>query len=132
MLSKEQQEATLAMDAYERARNELEQAEHDLQLQIDALYTPETKAKIESLREQFAIKTKPITDAVTQAEAKLKQAVVGLGVTFDGNKYQAQFVKPSVSWDAKSLDGFAIAHPEIKQFRTEKPASVRVVAKKKK
>ena len=52
---------------------------------------------------------------------------LGHGVKAEGGT--ASWVKPRITWDTKRLDGYAVVHPEIEQFRKTGKASVRVRVK---
>lgn len=66
-------------------------------------------------------------------EDEIKARVVAAGRTVSGTSLQAVFNKGRVSWNTKGLDGYALANPQIKAFRTvgQPYASIRAAAKKK-
>jgi hypothetical protein len=51
-------------------------------------------------------------------EEHIKQRVVAIGATVKGENGTAVYNGGRVSWNTKGLEGYALAHPMIKQFRT--------------
>lgn len=45
------------------------------------------------------------------------EAVVGKGESVKGELLQAVFSKGRTTWDSKKLEGFALAHPELKELK---------------
>jgi hypothetical protein len=70
---------------------------------------------IESLQEQ-----------ASEMESYVKSDVLSLGCSFKGSRLHAVWSKPRVSWDAKGLDGYAVANPAILAFRKEGEPSVSI------
>ena len=68
-----------------------------------------------SIKEEF----QPMIDAANQTKDTLldeiKTEVLSAGVTAKGTRIMAVWNKGRESWDAKKLNGFAMAHPEILQ-----------------
>ena len=91
---------------------------------LDEIYTVEIKARIAEIEAEFATKTEGVTENIAALEAEIKQAVVTHGASVKGSIFHAVFVKGRVSWNTKSLDGYAIAHPELLPFREEGAPSV--------
>lgn len=60
------------------------------------------------------------------AENRVKASVNLLGETVKGEHLQAVFSDGRVTWDTKEMDGYAAAHPEIKQFRNVGKPSVAI------
>lgn len=48
---------------------------------------------------------------------QIKTAVLKHGETIKGNRLQAVWNKGRTGWDTQGLIGFAVAHPEMEQFR---------------
>ena len=85
-----------------------ELAEAELEIPIDALWQ------------------RPHRIAVAELEAEIKDAVVNQGATVKGEFLMAVYNKPRVSWNTKGLDGFAVAHPEVKAFQSFGKPSVTI------
>ena len=91
---------------------------------IDAIYTAEIKARVAEIEAEFAGKTEGVNTNIAALEAEIKQAVLTHGASVKGSFFHAVFAKGRVSWDTKSLDGYAAAHPELLSFRKEGEPSV--------
>ncbi len=91
---------------------------------IDAVYTAEIKSRMAEIEAEFEEKTEGVNANIATLEADIKAAVVEHGASVKGAVYHAVFSKGRVSWDTKSLDGYAAAHPELMTFRKEGEPSV--------
>ena len=93
---------------------------------LDEIYTAEIKARMAEIEAEFATKTEGVTANIAALEAEIKQAVVTHGASVKGSFFHAVFAKGRVSWDTKSLDSYATAHPELLTFRKEGEPSVSI------
>jgi len=93
---------------------------------IDQVLTPEIKEKLAEIDAEFDPKVDEIAQQKSMLEAAIKQEILQAGRTIKGTYHSFVWSKPRVSWDTKALDGYAAAHPEIAQFRTEGSPSVSV------
>jgi len=93
---------------------------------LDAIYTAEIKAKMAEIEAEFSTKTEGVAANIAALEAEIKQAVITRGASVKGSFFHAVFAKGRVSWDTKSLDGYAAAHPELLTFRKEGDPSVSI------
>ena len=93
---------------------------------IDEVLTPEIKEKLAEIDAEFEPKIEQLLQEKSQLEAEIKDEVLNAGRTKKGTYHSFVWSKPRVSWDTKALDGYALAHPEIAQFRTEGSPSVSV------
>jgi len=91
--------------------------EMDKQAVIDTVLTPEIREKLAEIDTEFSFQKKAVQDSIDQAEIEIKEAVKEAGETIRGKFLMAVYNKGRVSWDTKSLDGYAAAHPEVAQFR---------------
>lgn len=91
---------------------------------LDEIYTAEIKARMAEIEAEFATKTEGVTANIAALESEIKQAVIAHGASVKGLLFHAVFTKGRVSWDTKSLDGYATAHPELLSFRKEGEPSV--------
>ena len=94
------------------------------QRMIDAILTPEIKAKIAEIEAEFSGKSEVVSEKIAALESEIKEAVKLNGASIKGQFLQAVFTKGRVSWDSKSLDGYLKAHPELEEFRKEGEPSV--------
>jgi len=93
---------------------------------IDEVLTPEIKEKLAEIDAEFEPKIEQLLQEKSQLEAEIKDEVLNAGRTIKGTYHSFVWSKPRVSWDTKALDGYALAHPEIAQFRAEGSPSVSV------
>ena len=92
----------------------------------ESVMTPEIKAKLLDIDAEFAPKIAAISDSINPLTAEIKQAVISIGTSVKGAFLYAVWAKGRVSWDNKSLDGYALAHPELNTFRKEGEPSVSI------
>jgi len=86
---------------------------------IDAIITPEIKKNLALLDEQFKNETDTLQSRINVLDLDIRTAVKKLGTSIKGSKLHAVWNKGRVTWNTKTLDGYAAGHPEIAQFRTE-------------
>lgn len=98
----------------------------DKQALIDSVLTPEIKARIADIEAEFTDKTATVSENIAALESEIKQLVVANGSSVKADFLHAVFAKGRVSWDTKSLDGYAAAHPELLTFRKEGDPSVSI------
>ena len=100
---------------------------------MDSVLTPEICTQLEAIDEEFAPGIGAITSKAAELEVRIKEEVIVHKETIKGSQLQACYSKGVRSWDLDKLDGYAVAHPEINQFK--KPAkpsvSIRKVAAEK-
>lgn len=70
-------------------------------------------------------------DRIKTLQDQIKAAAVHFGTGFKSGFYRVDYVQPSTSWDGKGLAGYAVAHPEIWAFASQKPSFARLVSLKK-
>ncbi len=117
---------------FERKSNELEiqdllDALADLQTQLYAIAHP-FEEQIAALEQQLTEETAEVAGQIIALQKAIKRAVITHGATIQSARLRAVYIQPRVVWDAKRLDGYAEAHPEIKVFRKLGDPSVRIVA----
>jgi DNA-binding TFAR19-related protein (PDSD5 family) len=93
---------------------------------IDSILTPEIRAKLQEIEDEFSEKAEVVTENIAELEEAIKNAVKVSGASFKGQYLQAVWSKPRVTWDTKSLDSFSTSHPEILRFRKEGSPSVSI------
>lgn len=76
------------------------------------------------VEEEFSYQFDSLREKIAALEAEIRRDVLALGETVKANGLQAVYMKGRVSWDAKSLDGYALGHPELFAFRKEGEPSV--------
>lgn len=93
---------------------------------VDSILTPEIRAKLQEIDIEFQEKTETVNQNIAELEEAIKNAVKVTGESIRGQYLQAVWSKPRVSWDTKSLDHFAVSHPEILSYRKEGAPSVSI------
>jgi hypothetical protein len=93
---------------------------------IDTILTDEIKKQIADIEAEFAEKSVTVNEKIAEAEAAVKTAILEHGASVKSDFLHAVWVKGRISWDTKSLDGYAVAHPELLGFRKEGEPSVTI------
>ena len=114
------------LDRLAEYQSQRDAANIEKQALIDEVYTPEIKQRMADIEAEFAGKTETVNENIAALEAEIKQAVINHGASVKGSFFHAVFAKGRVSWDTKSLDGYAAAHPELIAFRKEGDPSVSI------
>jgi len=114
------------IEEYSRLSAGISDIEAQKQALIERVLTPEIKDQLAEIDAEFDPKIEELNQSKAILEAQIKEQVLIAGQTIKGSIHQFVFSKPRVSWDTKLLDGYAMAHPEILQFRKEGSPSVSV------
>jgi predicted transcriptional regulator len=114
------------LDQLAEFQSERDVAMLEKQRLLDEIYTAEIKARMAEIEAEFSNKTEAVNKNIAALEAEIKQAVITHGASVKGSVLHAVFAKGRVSWDTKSLDGYAAAHPELLSFRKEGDPSVSI------
>lgn len=85
---------------------------------LDDLIPLEVKLLIQGAELEYAARTVELIRRVTDTELALKDAVLTDKRSVKGERIQAVYNPPRVSWDNKKLEGYGAAHPEIMAFRS--------------
>ena len=93
---------------------------------IDTILTPDIKQQIADIETEFAGKSKAVDENINILTSEIKQLILTGGESVKGDHLHAIWVSGRVSWDTKSLDGYAVAHPEILNLRKEGEPSVSI------
>lgn len=113
--------------------NEILQEQQQL---LDAIITPEMQKKINDITAEYGAKVEAVTinadTRVKLLKTEITTLVIERGQTVRGNYEMAVYTAPQPMWDAKALEGYALAHPEILQLKRQSEARVsfRVLPKK--
>jgi phage host-nuclease inhibitor protein Gam len=124
------EKTALLLDAL-AALHEQRQMLQDAQRSLTETAMP---AEVKQRLEDIAMEFKPKTDLIDAEEAGLeftiKQNVAEEQQTAKGKTLMAVFTLGRITWDTKALEGYAAAHPELKNFRkVGKPSvSIRPIA----
>jgi hypothetical protein len=93
---------------------------------INGVLTPEIKAALDEIEAEFGQMSEGANGNIAALEAEIKEAVTAHGETVKSEFLMAVYNKPRVSWDTKGLDGYAVAHPEVKAFQSFGKPSVSI------
>lgn len=114
------------IEEYSRLSAGIDDIRAQKQAIIERIMTPEIREQLAEVDAEFDPKIAELNMTLSILEAQIKEQVLISGQTIKGSIHQFVFSKPRVSWDTKLLDGYAMAHPEILQFRKEGSPSVSV------
>ena len=114
------------LDQLAEFQSERDAAMLEKQSLLDEIYTAEIKSRMAEIEAEFLGKTEAVNENIAALEAEIKQAIIVHGASVKGSVLHAVFAKGRVSWDTKSLDGYATAHPELLTFRKEGEPSVSI------
>jgi phage terminase small subunit len=89
----------------------------DKQKMIDSVYTPEIRQAIKDIEAEFADRYPAVDEKIAALTAEVKDAVIALGETVNGEHLQAVFVKGRTSWDTGKLDGMMALIPQLAEAR---------------
>ena len=93
---------------------------------IETVLTPEIKAKLADIDAEFAEKSAAVVEKAAALEAEVRQAVLEYCASVKGTFLQCVWAKGKTTWDTKTLDGYALAHPEINVLRKVGEPTVRL------
>jgi hypothetical protein len=93
---------------------------------IDQILPPEIKARLEEIEAEFTGKVEAVDENIASLEAAIKEEVLRNGASVRGTFLRAVWSRGRVSWDAKAMDEYAGAHPELLAFRKQGEPFVRI------
>ncbi len=92
----------------------------------EQIMTPEIKSALAEVDAEEATTLDSVAEGIARLTEEVKQEVLTIGASVKGDHLQAVWNKGRVSWDTKSLDGYAKAHPELLDLRKEGSPSVSI------
>ena len=119
-------EIKLKLDQLAEFQSQRDVAMLEKQRLFDEVYSAEIKQRMAEIEAEFAGKTEAVNENIAALESEIKQAIIAHGASVKGTVFHAVFAKGRVSWDTKSLEGYATAHPELLIFRKEGEPSVSI------
>ncbi len=125
-------EKTALLLAALAALNEQRQMIRDEQRTLtEAAMPPEVKQRLDDIAAEFKPKLDLIDGEEAGLEFTIKDAVMDERQTAKGKILMAVYALGRITWDTQALNGYAAAHPELKDFRkVGKPSvSIRPIAK---
>ena len=111
-------EITQALNSLHYLRGIQKSLQDDLNALLEAAKTTAIKTLEARLTE--------LSTETSDLEASIKRAVLFQGVTVRGSHLMATWNKPRITWNGKGLQGYAVAHPEIKEFMRKGKANVSI------
>jgi ElaB/YqjD/DUF883 family membrane-anchored ribosome-binding protein len=97
-----------------------------LALDKKAAIPAEVQQILSDIEAEFQPKQDAINTEVSEIEAQVKSLVLEAGETAKGGSLQAVYTKGRITWDTKSLDGYAKANPAIAEYRKQGEPSVSI------
>ena len=119
-------EIKLKLDQLAEFQSQRDVAMLEKQRLLDEVYSAEIKQRMAEIEAEFAGKTEAVNENIASLEAEIKQAIIAHGASVKGSVFHAVFAKGRVSWDTKSLEGYATAYPELLTVRKEGEPSVSI------
>lgn len=119
-----------SLDLLESAHDARTVLQMEKQRLIDTVLTPAIKAQLTEIDAEFEQRETEIANAIASLEARVKADVAALGESVKSERLHAVYMKGRVAWDAKALDGYAAAYPDLLRFRSEGEPSVSIRLKK--
>ena len=107
------------LERYADLQERIEVLQKQMQELLDKVPVPQEivdqwnsiKAEFQPMIDMASIELVPLLD-------EIKADVLAIGATVKGSRYMAVWNKGRSSWDGKALEGFAMAHPEIRQAQS--------------
>lgn len=109
----------------ERIASQKDAIRAEVEAETKGVYTALTQRKAE-IEAEFAGKAEAVDENIKKLTDDIKADIKLLGCSVKGEHYQGVYVSGRVTWDPKSLDGYAVGHPEILHFRKEGEPSVSI------
>lgn len=107
------------LDSLAKARLERDELTDEMEAMIKATIPPEVQERIDAIEAELSPKMSAIIENIATMESNIKKRVLLAGETVSGSVLKAVFNKGRTKWDTKALDGYAKAHPELLEFRSE-------------
>ena len=107
------------LDELAKARLERDELADEIEAMINSVIPPEVQERIDAIRAELAPNMDSLNETISNMESNIKERVLLVGETVKGSVLQAVYNKGRTSWDNKALDGYAKAHPELLEFRSE-------------
>ncbi len=86
---------------------------------IDQVLTPEIKARLEEIEEEFAGRTQAVEDNIAVLEEEIRHAVIQHGETIRGTFLRAVWNQGRITWDSKAMERYSQTHPEVLAYRKQ-------------
>ena len=113
-------------------RTQTQETNDEKQKRIDDLLPKSTREKISHIEEDFKERLEHLAEREKSLKEEISSQVIVVGETVSSDEamLQAVYAKGRTSWNNDSLTGYAVAHPEILDFRSVGDPSVSIREKK--
>lgn len=108
----------------------LKAANAEIEIQIEALFTPEIIEERRRILDSYSPLLEELQEDISATERAIKMDTLEHGETVRSATLMAVWNRGRVSWDAKGLGGYAVAHPEILSFQKLGKPSVSIRIRK--
>ena len=113
------------IDALADARDRITATRLEWEALRDRIMEP-VKKELAGLDAEFTPLLEAAQEQAATLENEVRADVLTAGASVKGSRLHVIWRKGLVSWDGKSLDGYAAAHPEVLRFRKEGEPSVSI------
>lgn len=96
----------------------------------DAAMAP-IKAELEAITAEYAPPLEAAHARAADLESIIRTQIVGQGISIKGEALHAVYTPGRITWDTSRLEGYAVAHPEINDWRKQGAPSVAIRTVKK-
>ena len=114
------------LDTLAAANDQLRQLTTDLSLRKNSLITPEIREQMDTLDAEVGPLIEAAGKVAGALEAEIKAVVLDRQASVKGSFLHAVWSKGRVTWNSDSLEGYALAHPEILNFQKVGQPSVSI------
>lgn len=101
----------------ETAKQNLAAIQKSKETTMNSVLTEEIKEQLREIEEEYAPDIQRAGEVLKELEDDIKFYVSDLGETVRSDIADVVFYKGRKSWDTKGLEGYAVAHPEVLQFK---------------
>ncbi len=84
------------------------------------------QAELDALEAEYQPLIEAAENNLTALEAEIKNDVLLHGQTVSTDLYQAVYSKGRITWDTEGINQYAVAHPDVLQYRKEGQPSVAI------
>ncbi len=105
------------LDKLSLLHEQAENLESEKRQLIDNLLSPEIRARIEEIEDEFAGKSEAADEAIAALEEEIRADTLAHGATVKASGFSAIWSRGRVLWDSKGLAEYAVTHAEVLQYR---------------
>ena len=113
----DESEIIAKLDQLAEYRNQREILERDKAQRLKDAIPPEVQAELDVIVAEFDPPLEQSALKVGELESEIRDAILERQTSVKGASLYAVYTAPRVTWDNRSLDGYAVAHPELLNFQ---------------